>query len=459
MDFDYTSETIAPTLTNFLTIGGTGGTGITIGTTAQRPASPPNGTIRYNTDTGFLEGYQSNSWVNFGEIGVTSVALSLPSIFNVTGSPVTSTGTLTASLATQLANRVFAGPTSGGAATPTFRQLSLIGNDVADVAIVSPTSNQVITYNTVSSKWVNSGAVGANATGTVGVSPSGGGTAWTLITGASYRADFVHNLGTTNVVVTLWDTNNNSVVIANSLVTLDANTVRVSVIGNTRTIKVVVVANGQSIVAGGSTPSSVVTSYEGVTVSTSATKLNFSGQAVGVVDAGGGTTNITIGSRFTFFPASLDTPVNSDFAVNAIAAMITDPALPSLNVRSFSNTVEQGVAFLISIPTGATSVTFKIRGRAQTAPGATSVVQPRVYYRALPNDTAVPAWSSPIELPNISIPTNTNFQYYTTTTLLSTAGFVAGNTYQAEMTRRVAGVTGTNLASNFLMVELTVEFN
>ena len=44
---------------------------------------------------------------------VTSVGLSLPSIFTVTGSPVTSSGTLTGTLNTQAANTVFAGPTSG----------------------------------------------------------------------------------------------------------------------------------------------------------------------------------------------------------------------------------------------------------------------------------------------------------------------------------------------------------
>jgi hypothetical protein len=56
---------------------------------------------------------------------VTSVALSLPSMFTVTGSPLTTTGTLTATLANQNANLVFAGPTSGGAAAPTFRSLVL----------------------------------------------------------------------------------------------------------------------------------------------------------------------------------------------------------------------------------------------------------------------------------------------------------------------------------------------
>lgn len=54
---------------------------------------------------------------------VTSVGLSLPSIFSVSGSPVTSTGILTGSLATQLANLHFIGPTSGSAAIPTFRAL------------------------------------------------------------------------------------------------------------------------------------------------------------------------------------------------------------------------------------------------------------------------------------------------------------------------------------------------
>lgn len=54
---------------------------------------------------------------------VTSVDLSLPAIFTVTGGPVTATGTLTGTLATQTANTIFAGPTTGAAATPAFRAL------------------------------------------------------------------------------------------------------------------------------------------------------------------------------------------------------------------------------------------------------------------------------------------------------------------------------------------------
>jgi hypothetical protein len=53
---------------------------------------------------------------------VQSVALSLPAIFTVTGSPVTTTGTLTATLASQTANTVWAAP-NGSAGSPTFRAL------------------------------------------------------------------------------------------------------------------------------------------------------------------------------------------------------------------------------------------------------------------------------------------------------------------------------------------------
>jgi Pectate lyase superfamily protein len=59
-----------------------------------------------------------------GGVGtVTSVGMTVPSILSVAGSPITSAGTFTVSLANENANLVFAGPSSGGAATPTFRAL------------------------------------------------------------------------------------------------------------------------------------------------------------------------------------------------------------------------------------------------------------------------------------------------------------------------------------------------
>lgn len=71
----------------------------------------------------FLRGDGVWTATGAGVGSVTSVGLSLPGIFSVSGSPVTTTGTLTAFLATQSANQVFAGPTTGSAAAPTFRGL------------------------------------------------------------------------------------------------------------------------------------------------------------------------------------------------------------------------------------------------------------------------------------------------------------------------------------------------
>lgn len=53
---------------------------------------------------------------------VTSVGLSLPSIFSVSGSPVSSSGTLSATFANQSANTIFSGPALGSG-TPAFRSL------------------------------------------------------------------------------------------------------------------------------------------------------------------------------------------------------------------------------------------------------------------------------------------------------------------------------------------------
>ena len=59
---------------------------------------------------------------------VTSVAFadaSTTPIYSITGSPVTGSGTLTQTLSTQAANLVFAGPTTGSPAQPSFRALGL----------------------------------------------------------------------------------------------------------------------------------------------------------------------------------------------------------------------------------------------------------------------------------------------------------------------------------------------
>ena len=79
---------------------------------------------------------------------VSSVGLAMPAIFTVSGSPVTTTGTLTAALATENANLIFAGPSSGGAAAPTFRAqvLADLPSGVAQLASANVfTQQQAVT--------------------------------------------------------------------------------------------------------------------------------------------------------------------------------------------------------------------------------------------------------------------------------------------------------------------------
>lgn len=87
------------------------------------------------TNIGSANGAWNSSYSvnNAGGGTVTSVAMTLPSVLFTTpptGSPITTTGTLALALATQAANTIFAGPTDGSAATPTFRAISSADSSV-----------------------------------------------------------------------------------------------------------------------------------------------------------------------------------------------------------------------------------------------------------------------------------------------------------------------------------------
>ena len=80
-------------------------------------------------------------WMNFFDsttagipgTAVSSVGLSMPAEFSVSGSPLSAPGTITVSKATEAANYVWAGPTTGAAAAPTFR--ALVAADINGVAV------------------------------------------------------------------------------------------------------------------------------------------------------------------------------------------------------------------------------------------------------------------------------------------------------------------------------------
>jgi hypothetical protein len=84
---------------------------------------------------------------------VTSVALTAPAIFSVAGSPVTTSGTLALTLATQSANTVWAGPATGAAAAPTFR--ALVAADIPALPYLSNTTVLAGSIGPVTHQWVN----------------------------------------------------------------------------------------------------------------------------------------------------------------------------------------------------------------------------------------------------------------------------------------------------------------
>lgn len=135
-----TSGTLAVTLSGTALPVTSGGTSLT--TLTANNVILGNGTSAPNfvapSTSGNLLTSNGTTWISSAPATsgtVTSVALTMPAIFSVAGSPVTSSGTLAVTLAAETANTVWAGPTSGGAATPTFR--ALVAADLPSSAVTS----------------------------------------------------------------------------------------------------------------------------------------------------------------------------------------------------------------------------------------------------------------------------------------------------------------------------------
>jgi hypothetical protein len=112
---------------------------------------------------------------------VTSVGVALPSIFTTVGSPVTTSGTITSILINEAANSVFAGP-NGSTGVPTFR--ALVGADIPAINLATSGAGGVTgSLNPLSMPATNlATTANAGVTGTLPV-PNGGTGLSTLTSG------------------------------------------------------------------------------------------------------------------------------------------------------------------------------------------------------------------------------------------------------------------------------------
>jgi len=130
---------------------------------------------------------------------VTSVGLSLPSIFTVSGSPVTTSGTLTATLASQTANTFLAAP-NGSAGAPTMRAI---------VAADIPTLNQNTTGSAATlttARTINGVSFNGSGNITITANTTNALTIGTGLSGTSFNGGSAVTIAIDSTVTTLTGT-------------------------------------------------------------------------------------------------------------------------------------------------------------------------------------------------------------------------------------------------------------
>lgn len=144
-------------------------------------------------------------------------------------------------------------------------------------------------------------------------------------------------------------------------------------------------------------------------------------------------------SPLEFYADQFETPNSGDWAVNSLSPADVDEDNVAFVVRAFDDTTEEGVGFSLKVPVGATKMIVSFIGRAKTAPGAAAKVGLNLYYRSIPDNAAISAWSSVFALTDIDIPTNEYYQYDTQTINLGSGvgelNLTEGTEYQLELTR------------------------
>jgi hypothetical protein len=126
--------------------------------------------------------------------------------------------------------------------------------------------------------------------------------------------------------------------------------------------------------------------------------------------------------------------------------------------------MEEGVGFILTVPSPSVQMSFEMKARAQNAPSnGARVVGNRIYYRPIPNNASFGTTWNQILLNNMTMATgSTLFQYKPRQTVPFVGGFSPGVTpgtlYQFELTRVAPSPAASNLTGDWNLVELIVEF-
>jgi hypothetical protein len=159
----------------------------------------------------------------------------------------------------------------------------------------------------------------------------------------------------------------------------------------------------------------------------------------------------------TYYADMFQAPNNTNWPVNAFASLTPDSTNPSLIVRAFDDTVAEGVGFMLNVPVDATFVTFKIFGRANSASTTTNAIF-RLYARRIPNNSAIPSWSTSVTTMTVPNGNTTNFVERTFTYSLVGAGLVAGGIHNFELVRDAA-VASDNMVGDYRLLSLEIGFS
>lgn len=250
--------------------------GIVIGTDGTDPDAGTTNTLYNKGGNLYFNGALLESSASSGT--VTSVGLTAPTaVFDVANSPVTSSGTLAITFDTQTANTVFSGPTTGAAATPTFR--ALVAADIPDISAtyLTPSSTATLTNKSGNiSQWTNNSGYITNSVTTLSSLTSIG----TIATGTWNGTAITGQYGGTGVANT-----GKTITLGGNLVTSGSNNVTLTTTG----------ATNVTLPTTGTLATTAATSFSSLATVGTITSGTWNGTAIGAVYGGTGATTVTQG--------------------------------------------------------------------------------------------------------------------------------------------------------------------